>query len=140
MPKRLLLGALEGPVSQLDKAEESVNYILKNRFPDLIFKVFGYDPDYPEEVTYHLGQTMKFMSNGRFVPNGSAQIEEQSEEEKGWRTAASKFWSASKGPLREFGKEIWMNKQEFQKWKEEERQRKQKELDGLKGPLEPEQK
>jgi hypothetical protein len=136
LPKRLLLGALEAPVSQLEKAEEAVNYVLKNRFPDMIFKVFSYAPDYPEELTYYVGQTMKFITNSRFVPNGSNQMEEQSEEEKGWRAATARFWTASKPHLKEFVKEIYYSKQQLAEIREKERVQKQKDLDISKGPIE----
>jgi hypothetical protein len=135
VPKRLLLGALEGPVSQLEKAEEAVNYVLKNRFPDMIFKVFSYAPDYPEELTYYVGQTMKFITNSRFVPNGGPQMEEQSEDEKGWRAATARFWSASKPHLKEFAKEIYYSKTRLVEIREKERIEKQKLLEKSNGPL-----
>lgn len=137
MPKRLLLVAEEGPVKQLDESQEAVNFILKNRFQDLIFKVMSYDPDYPEDVTYHVGQTMKFISNSRFVPNGDSHgIDEPSEEEKGIRSMMSKLWEGSKPALKEFAREVWMNKKDFQQWKEDQRKEKQRILDASKGPLE----
>ena len=141
MPKRLLLVAEEGPVKQLDESQEAVNYILKNRFQDLVFKVMSYDPDYPEDVTYHVGQTMKFISNSRFVPNGDPRpLEEVTEEDKGIRNMMSKLWEGSKPGLKEFAREIWMNKEDYRKWKEEQRREKQRLLDQSKGPLDDEKK
>jgi hypothetical protein len=138
MPKRLLLVAEEGTALELDKSLEAVNYVLKNRYPTLIFKTFAYDPDYPEELTYHLGQTMKFMSNGRFIPNGSPNRDEElpTEEEKGIRAMMGQFWKASKPTLREFGKEVWYSKQQLKEIRAKEQAEKQRILDQSNGPVE----
>ena len=136
MPKRLLLVAEEGPVKQLDESQDSVNYILKNRFPDLVFKVMSYDPDYPEDVTYHLGQTVKFVSNSKFMPNGESHgFDEPSEEAKGIRAMMDKLWQGSKPALKDFAKEIWYSKEDYRKLKEKEHEEKQRLLDQSTPPL-----
>jgi len=121
-PKRLFLVAMDGPNKQVEAACNSVAWVLENKFSQqIMFKTMSYDPNYPEELIYQLGETMKFITNGRFQPNGKAESQEPlSEEELTFRQQVSQFWRLAKPYLSQLGKEVWYSKADLAKKLEKE--------------------
>jgi hypothetical protein len=115
MAKQALLILQEAGSKQLIESKGLVEKSLARQFPDMIFKSFSYEADHPEEVTYHLGQWVKFLAH----PNGMPEPQEElTEEQKTFRQEMGSFWQSAKPALRQLAKEIWYSKEQLKRMKE----------------------
>jgi hypothetical protein len=82
----------------------------------MIFKSFTYEADHPEEVTYHLGQVVKFLV--REANGESVEPEQLTEEQLTFKQQLGQFWESAKPGLRQLAKEIWYSKEQLKRMEE----------------------
>ena len=109
--KQALLILQEASSKELEMSKAEIESTISKRFPDMIFKAFDYQFNHPEEVSYHIGRMVQFVSR---QPNGGPEPEQLSEEQKTWREEIRAFWEMAKPELKKLGKEIWYTKKQLE--------------------------
>jgi hypothetical protein len=105
----------EGGSKQLNESVGVVEKALSRQFPDMMFKSFTYEPDHPDEVTYHSGQWLKFMAKA----NGESQPEpELTEQQKTFKQQVGEFLKLARPVLVQLGKEVWYSKEQLRRMQE----------------------
>jgi hypothetical protein len=106
----------EGGSKQLAESKGVVEKALSRQFPDMIFKSFTYEADHPEEVTYHLGQWVKFLAR---ESNGSPEPQQElTEEQRTFRQEMGAFWKQAKPALKQLAEEVWYSKEDLKRRRE----------------------
>jgi hypothetical protein len=106
----------EAGSKQLVESKGVVEKALARQFPDMIFKSFTYEADHPEEVTYHLGQVVKFLV--REANGSNLEPEELTEEQRTFKQQVGEFWKTAKPELKKLAEEIWFSKDDLRRRRE----------------------
>lgn len=101
----------EGTSDELEAVKGEIWDALKKKWPTRPFKIFPYQLDFPEDVTFHLGKMVRYVAKPE--QNGSDESQSMDEESLTFRQQVGEFWEQAKPHLKQLGKEIWYSKKQL---------------------------